>query len=163
MSTPLKHYGSSSDSFTPSTNTRSSTYDFASPSTQLTNYSPELVRKADNGLGGLLNSLSINATTSQDLLEDPFVDDHNEASAFSLRATAVDYAPLTATGQAPTTAQSLAHSSSSPSTIASSHPVKPIVGGVVNVTPPSATRYVKIIGPADDVAGMTRIKDVSSS
>jgi hypothetical protein len=163
MSTPLKHYGSS-DGFTPSTNTRSSTHDFASPLTALTNYSPELIRKLDNDLGGLMNNLSLSASATRHSLDDPFVDDRAAASEFIFSATAADYAPQITTAPAPAGgAQSLARSSSSPSTVPSNRPVKLTTGGVANLGSASTTRYVKVTGPPEDEAGMTRIKDVSKS
>ncbi|KIW09492.1 uncharacterized protein PV09_00370 [Verruconis gallopava] len=158
MSTPLKHY-ESSDGFTPSTNNRSSTHDFASPSTALTPYSPELVRKVESDLDGLINGLSLKSKAARNSVDDPFVGDGVKSSIFNLSATAADYAPLTA--PAPATAPPFARNSSSQTAVVTRH-VKPNSSPVVNFTLAEVTRYVKINGPPDDEAGMTRIKDVKT-
>ena len=163
MSTPLKHY-SSSDGFTPSTNNRSSTHDFASPQTTLTNYTPELARKPNVDLTSLMSGLGL-GTPSRHALDDPFVDHAASGQSFALRATAADYAPTAATTPAPVSATpSLSRNSSSPTAAPTVNRTSrnSAVNGA-NFISADNTRYVKIVGPLEDEVGMTRIKDVSPS
>ena len=158
MSTPLKHYGSS-EGFTPSTNNRSSTHDFASPQTTLTSYTPELARKADGDLTSLMSGLGL-GNSSRQALDDPFIDRGLDSASFSLSATAADYAPVTATAPSTAPARSLARSSpTATATIIRSS--RASAGNSANLITAETTRYVKIVGPPEDEAGMMRIKDAS--
>jgi hypothetical protein len=160
MATPLKRYGQV-DGYTPAPNTRSSSHDFATPSTALTNYTPDGVRKGDiASLTNFMGALGTGDANARPLLDDPFIDHVAAGSSFALSATAADYAPVLATASAPRSSLALAHSLSSPSTAITSRVAKPSTGTVADQVP-GQSRYVKVTGPIEDEAGMTRIKDVS--
>lgn len=109
-----------------------------------------------------MNGLGLNVTSFRHALDDPFVDYGAGASSFALSATAADYAPVPTTAPAIISAPSLAPCSSSPSTSATTdRPVKSVTVSGSNLASAGTTRYVKIAGPIEDEAGMTRIKDVS--
>jgi hypothetical protein len=113
-------------------------------------------------INSLMNSLKLTGTPGHHTLEDPFVDYSAAANSSALSATAADYAPLLpTTTPAHYSPRSLAHGSSPPSDDTTVHRTNQAVAAAdTDINPDDVTRYVKISGPIEDEAGMTRIKDV---